>query len=259
LTPHDALTAAAAEGPDEQAVAGSWLDAARVWTDRVRGGVMAPFRQGRTMPDAGMVLSVNGVWVEQLNAKVRPTVLGVLRGAYARVRGQQPPPGFDQAAYVTQYLDASVNRMVGIPDEVYRQISRVIADGVAAGDPIPDIARQVDEVLTVTGSERWANRSVVVARTEVGGAVNAGTLAAAGARQLETRTPMVKTWVATTHGPSAERTRPAHLLADGQTVNLTEAFIVGGEPLQFPGDPSGSAGNVIQCRCTISTRAAEER
>ena len=257
MTPRDALLAAAPLDGDEQDVAGSWLDAARVWTDRVRDGVMGPFRQARTVPDAGMVLAVNGVWVEQLNQKVRPTVLGVLRRAYTRARGQQPPDGFDQQAYVTQYLDASVNRMSGIPDEVYRQIARVIADGVAANQPIDEIARSVDQVLTVTGSDRWTNRSVVVARTEVGGAVNAGTLAAAGQRQFETRQQMVKTWVATTHGPSAERTRPAHLLADGQTVALTEPFIVGGEPLQFPGDPSGSAGNVIQCRCTISTRAAE--
>lgn len=46
------------------------------------------------------------------------------------------------------------------------------------------------------------------------------------------------------------RTRPSHVLADGQRVGLTEPFIVGGAPLMFPGDPSGPAGEVISCRCT---------
>ena len=40
-----------------------------------------------------------------------------------------------------------------------------------------------------------------------------------------------------------------HLEADGQQVLLNEPFIVSGEELMFPGDPSGSAGNVINCRC----------
>lgn len=220
---------------------------------------MAPFTRARTLPDAGAVLNVNGVWVEELERNVAPPILATLRRAYTAAFGRPPGDGFDESVYVTQYLNASINRMTGIPDEVYRLISGVIADGVAAGESTADIAARVDDVLQVTGSDRWPNRSVVVARTEVGAAVNAGTLAAAGQRQRDTGRPMVKTWIATTHGPSATTTRPAHLAADGQTVPLTQPFMVGGEPLQYPGDPSGSAGNVIQCRCALSTRAADER
>jgi hypothetical protein len=38
---------------------------------------------------------------------------------------------------------------------------------------------------------------------------------------------------------------------DGQKVGINEMFIVGGENLEFPGDPFGSPGNVINCRCTL--------
>lgn len=258
MTGPDSLTAAL-EGPDEEAVAGGWLTAFGRWSGRVRSQVMAPFTRGRSMPDAGAVLSINGVWVQELERNVGPPIIATLRRAYAAARGQQPPDGFDESVYVTRYLGASINRMSNVPHEVYRLISGVIADGVEANESIADIAARVDDVLLITGSDRWTNRSVVVARTEVGAAVNAGTLAAAGQRQRDTGRPMVKTWIATTHGASATTTRPAHLEADGQTVPITQPFMVGGEPLQFPGDPSGSAGNVIQCRCTLSTRAAEER
>jgi len=52
------------------------------------------------------------------------------------------------------------------------------------------------------------------------------------------------------------RVRSGHLGADGQTVQLGEPFEVGPtaggstEDLAFPGDPSGSPPNVINCRCT---------
>lgn len=251
------LVAAALEGPDEEAVGGAWLSAARTWTDRIRSRVVGPSRNGLP-PDAVMVLSENGLWVQQLNTKVKPTILTVLRRAFASATGSPPPGGFDQSQYVTDYLNASVNRMSGVPDEVYRQIASAIATGIQEGESIPNIAARVDEVLTVTGSDRWNNRAVVVARTEVTGANSAGAIAAGAQRQATERRPMVKTWVATTRPPSSERTRPAHLEADGQTVPLMDAFIVGGERLQYPGDPAGSPGNVISCRCAPIVRAADE-
>lgn len=45
------------------------------------------------------------------------------------------------------------------------------------------------------------------------------------------------------------RTRENHVIADGQTVGIKESFIVGGEALQFPRDPNGSAANIMRCRC----------
>lgn len=229
---------------DEQAIGSGWLTAARAWTGSVREAVMQPWRIARQQPDPTMVLNANGVWVQQLTRHVRPPILDTLRGAYARAFGRQPPPGFDRDTYVDQYLDTAVNRMTGTPDEVYRRITSSLADGIREGDTPAQLAARVDEILTVTGNDWWDNRAVVVARTEAGGAVNAGTLAAGGHEQAVTGRPHVKEWIATVGSPT---TRPAHLAADGQVQPLTAPFDVGGEPLQYPGDPSGSAGNVIQC------------
>lgn len=248
---------AALEGPEEEAVGGAWLAAARTWTDRIKGAVLGPVRAGQP-PDAVMVLSNNGLWVEQLNTRVRPSILTVLRAAFRRVAGHEPPDGFDQATYVTDYLNASVNRMSGTPEEVYRQVAAALAEGIERGESIPDLAARVDEILTVTGNPTWNNRATVVARTEVTAANSAGALAAGAQRQIEEGVPMVKTWVATTRPPSSERTRPTHLEADGQTVPLTEAFTVGESRMQYPGDPSGPAAEVCNCRCSLIVSAVGE-
>jgi len=57
----------------------------------------------------------------------------------------------------------------------------------------------------------------------------------------------VKEWVAVLDA----RTRITHQFAAGQTVPLEEKFLVGGEKLKFPGDPHGSAGETINCRCAV--------
>ncbi len=49
-----------------------------------------------------------------------------------------------------------------------------------------------------------------------------------------------------------DRVRPAHRQAGvdyAEGIPIDEPFIVGGEALMYPGDPSGSIGNTINCRC----------
>jgi hypothetical protein len=58
-----------------------------------------------------------------------------------------------------------------------------------------------------------------------------------------------KEWLTALDG----RERPAHREADGQRVGADQPFVVGGEYLKFPGDPSASAKNRINCRCTVLT------
>lgn len=59
---------------------------------------------------------------------------------------------------------------------------------------------------------------------------------------------IVKQWDAVLDG----RTRDSHRRVDGEIRELEEKFSNG---LMFPGDPSGSAAEVINCRCTSNTRA----
>lgn len=56
-----------------------------------------------------------------------------------------------------------------------------------------------------------------------------------------------KKWVTRADG----RVRVGHRAAHGQTVNIKDDFTINGERLRYPGDPRGSASNVIRCRCWV--------
>jgi hypothetical protein len=43
-----------------------------------------------------------------------------------------------------------------------------------------------------------------------------------------------------------------HVAADGEIVKVGTPFVRTGEPLLYPLDPAGSAGNIINCRCTTA-------
>ena len=84
-------------------------------------------------------------------------------------------------------------------------------------------------------------RAKMISRTESHSAAMTSNHTAAKSTGL----PLLKEWVAS----RSERTRPDHEEANGQRVKIDDSFIVGGEYLLMPGDPSGSAEQIINCRC----------
>ena len=132
-------------------------------------------------------------------------------------------------------------RVKGIMDTTRTQLQTALARGVVQGESIPNLAKRIDDLYL---QQIIPNRSTVIARTEVVAASNYGSYAAAKQSGLTLR----KVWLAT----GDNRTRPDHLEADGQEVDMDEAFDVGGYSLMFPGDSSmgAPASEVVQCRCT---------
>jgi hypothetical protein len=94
------------------------------------------------------------------------------------------------------------------------------------------------------------DRSRTIARTETHSAAQFGQSAAAESTGLQFR----KYWV----DARDERTRTDHIKAGkdsrDEVVMRSEPFNVGGEALMFPGDPSGSAEQIINCRCVAVYR-----
>lgn len=132
------------------------------------------------------------------------------------------------------------NFLVQTPDDVYTMILRVLDKH--QGDPAAQ-TRAVEDVLQITGTVNWPARAKTVAVTEVHRAYNFGSLAMA----MNVGRGVRKRWDA----KEDSATRPAHFNADGQIRTINTPFIVGGEALMAPGDPSGSAWNVINCRCKL--------
>lgn len=131
----------------------------------------------------------------------------------------------------------TARKVVGISQTTRRQIQAAVRQAQDAEVGIAAGARLIRQQARIIG----AARALTISRTEINQSSNAATLFAADALDVIYR----KEWVAAL----SERTREAHTQASGQVVGQDEAFIVDGETMMHPGDPSGSAANVINCRC----------
>lgn len=60
---------------------------------------------------------------------------------------------------------------------------------------------------------------------------------------------MQKEWIASFD----DRVRDTHSEAGGQNpIPANDTFLVGGQPMMFPGDPAGGAEECINCRCSVA-------
>lgn len=128
-----------------------------------------------------------------------------------------------------------------------RLIARAFIDGLTQTETVKSILEVIGSISKV--------RARTIARTETHGAANYGANVAAKRTDL----PMNREWISA----QDKRTRTTedgdlfdHVGANGQIVGAEEPFQIakldgGVEALMFPGDPNGSAGNVINCRCAL--------
>ena len=121
-----------------------------------------------------------------------------------------------------------------------QQLLNAIRAGQRAGEGQQAIGQQLRDAVPRLSSARAG----VIARTETHAASSFANEEAA----KETGLKLQKEWISA----MGERTRNDHADADGQTVERDEPFIVGGEQLKYPGDPNGSAANIINCRCVVA-------
>lgn len=150
-------------------------------------------------------------------------------------------------------MDAQVavtpNKVVGMPETIYREAVTKLAEATKDGLGQFDrnlLVREVLDIDSEVGFERWNTRADRIARTETNRVINAATNEAARMEQQVTGEQLRKVWVATTDG----RTRDAHFEADGQTVPLDGKFLIGGHEAEYPGDPNLPPHLGINCRCT---------
>lgn len=145
---------------------------------------------------------------------------------------------------VGQLLAEQGTHIVGIVEEHRQQIMQVLTDAWEAGASIPQAAQAVLD----TGIDRTTSMAQTIARTEVVGASNGGSLLAV----LMTDAAPYKQWLTASGAPN-----PRHNDAGQypelvhQVVRSHQLFQVGGSLMRYPGDPSGAAKDRINCRCTL--------
>jgi len=144
-------------------------------------------------------------------------------------------------------LSLAAEKVTGITDYTKALLQSTLEEGVRGGESLIEIRKRVDKLYL---EEIIPNRSWVIAATETHSAAEYGSQEAARSSGLTLK----KVWLST----NDKHTRPDHVKADGQEVDMDEPFIVGGEKLLYPGDPAGSAKNIISCRCTHYYRRVKE-
>jgi len=149
----------------------------------------------------------------------------------------------DFEAVVNQYFNQRQLILAGITERMATRISNLIEQGRADNLTLTQIAQSVSsKFLPISRS-----RAALISRTETHNAASYANHSYHQTVEKDLGIKMLKKWVATNDA----RTRSAHSLASGQTVDMSEDFIIGGVPMGFAGDTRGGARNVINCRCVI--------
>ncbi len=166
-------------------------------------------------------------------------VLRAAAKAFALPAITEDVPGlFTDSLFAQRMLTRQLQRFAtSIPETVWNRTRAAIVQGIAAGESEAMLSARVEAAM----SKYIASSAPTIARTEAHAAANGGTLT----RWSDGGEVGTRTWSAV----GDENTRDAHLAADGQTIALDGSYLVGGETLDFPGDPDGSAENIIKCRC----------
>lgn len=123
-----------------------------------------------------------------------------------------------------------------------RKITAQVSRGIATGMSFQQVAQQLAGYTNI-----GYNNAVRIARTE-GHRVQVQSAMDACHKAKDKGADVVKQWDAALDA----RTRESHQAVDGEIRELDKPFSNG---LMFPGDPSGRAEEVINCRCALLQRA----
>lgn len=136
-----------------------------------------------------------------------------------------------------------------IADTDRDDIAGIIAQGLEDGIGTAEIATGIRKLTGLT-----PYRSALIARTETHAAATYGSIESVRDVEQTLDMPMLKRWLPT----SDTRTRPEHLAMRGHpAILLAEKFLVGGEPMDRPGDSGASAHNLVNCRCSLVYEEAD--
>ena len=139
------------------------------------------------------------------------------------------------------YLATKELQVTKITQRIKGLLNDELSAGMSAGESIGQISNRIKEVFNkkISGA-----RAKTIARTEVVGAANfgrSGGIEESGFKQRRWFTAL------------DERVRSGplynHQVMHGKVAKVGEPWVTPGGSLRYPGDYSGRAGNIINCRC----------
>lgn len=157
----------------------------------------------------------------------------------------------DMNQAITRYINKfGLTRVVSMRRQYIEHIVALISTDYNIALPDAELIKIIQGVVGHRNFYRW--QAERIARTEATAAASYGAVKAGESFGFITN----KEWISS-NDPRTRRRPPGdydHLEMDGVTVGQTEFFEFNGgqDRIQYPGDPTGQASNVINCRCTIA-------
>ena len=207
---------------------------------------------------------INGI-LDDMNSKQFTTVADYLNQSYEDgfigtmydLHGQGVPlllPIDQEQVVQAVQLDSKISdglytAMGENVSKLKKDISSQVSRGIATGMSYQQVAQQISMRMVGTKYKTGGAlaRSMTIARTE-GHRIQCQAGMDALHKAKDKGADVVKQWDSTLDG----RTRESHRAVDREIKELNEKFSNG---LMFPGDPSGPAAEVCNCRCALLQRA----
>jgi uncharacterized protein with gpF-like domain len=180
----------------------------------------------------------------QIREMYKEIYTALIQPQYKRT-AKQIKAEIDFEMIINQWLNTNAGlRIVSVHQTLIESIINVIAEGYENNLSVADITRNLQKRFG------WYKAQALrIARTETTTATNLATLLAAQDSEYE----LEKTWISAQDNRTRRPPKSPfdHLDMNGVKVDAMQPFFVGGEELEYPGDPNGAAGNIINCRCKI--------
>lgn len=184
--------------------------------------------------------------VAKLRAKTEPVRAALIKSVMTPVL-EAAGLSWDVTNPLTKrVLAQSGSQITEIASTTQQNVMAIISESYEAGLSIPHTAAAIRAGM----KEASAVRARLIARTELAGAANGGSLAAVQLVEDAVGTAYYKRWLTAAGAPNPRHDEYPDL--DGQTVALDDYFDVGGAQLLHPGDPEGPVEEIANCRCTMA-------
>lgn len=175
--------------------------------------------------------------IDEAKTRLLPVIRQILREA-GELKKEELETEFD--FYISNEVERTLDTRAdlfsqSINETTFNQLKDQFKESLEEGENRQQLIRRIEQTYRGISKGRAQN----IARTEVQVANQTGQFDAYKQAGIT-----LKIWVSTPD----DKTRPSHRALDGQEKPIEQPFDNG---LMYPGDPSGSAGEIINCRCTI--------
>jgi len=149
--------------------------------------------------------------------------------------------GIERPEVISAYRGILQHTAQKTQNRVWLDLVGIFEEAELEGESVPQIMERLSAYYGGLKTDWQTER---IARTTITAASNLGATEA----WAQSEVVRAREWISAL---IPGRTRDEHATAHGQQRGLRESFDVGGELLQYPGDPQGSPGNIINCLCTL--------